>query len=203
MALDSLRRAIVEGSLQPGQKLREVSLAAELGVSRPTLREALLTLVHEGLCVQTHLRGFSVSTLDDAAIRDLARTRLVLDRMAVHEIWARSDGVTDAEVAWSLYAPVAEDSDGLRRHIAHLEFHRALWWASGNTMLRRLWPVTEALATLALAQDQAVRRDSRRAHDVHEAIMKAVIARDPDLLELALARHTQDSAEDLISLRAE
>ncbi|MEK9809172.1 MAG: GntR family transcriptional regulator, partial [Candidatus Nanopelagicales bacterium] len=48
IAAQGIRRAIILGDLAPGQKLREVALAAELGVSRPTLREALLLLTHEG-----------------------------------------------------------------------------------------------------------------------------------------------------------
>jgi len=198
---DTIRRAIVTGELRPGQKLREVALAHELGISRPTLREALQRLVNEGLLEQEHHRGFSVSTLDDEAVRDLATTRVILDRAAVQGIWedpARLEAVT---AAWEAYA--AHDSgDALERHQAHLRLHQALWEASHNVVLMRLWPVTEALATLALAQDEAVRRDPERARDVHAELIDAVLSEDPGRLEEALARHTQQSAEEFLALRA-
>ena len=85
-----IRRAIVLGDLQPGEKLREVKLAAELGVSRATLREALNLLVQDGLLVQEPYRGFSISRLDAAALRDIARTRVPLDLIAIRAIRAVS-----------------------------------------------------------------------------------------------------------------
>src|SRR5690349_12287711 len=64
-----IRRAVVAGELRPGDKLREVRLAAELQVSRATLREALNLLVRDGLLVQEPYRGFGVTRLDAGAIR--------------------------------------------------------------------------------------------------------------------------------------
>jgi DNA-binding GntR family transcriptional regulator len=200
--VDAVRRAIIAGDLHPGQRLREVALATELGVSRPTLREALRTLAQEGLCEQEPHRGFAVARLDAGAIRDLSETRLVLDRMAVEGIWAGGDSaIREAEDAWSAYTRA--DSDPLEQHLAHLALHRALWEASGNSMLMRLWPVAESMSTLVLAQDQAVRSNPERARDVHGELMDAIRSRDPQRLEAALDEHTSRSAEEFISLRGE
>ena len=219
-AADAIRSAIISGELQPGQRLREVALAGELGVSRPTLREALRTLVQEGLCEQEPHRGFAVASLDAEAIRDLTDTRLVLDRMAIDGIWASPDGVEIGgsagppgadgveiggmalvEQAWSAY--VQADPDAVSQHLAHLALHRALWQASGNSMLMRLWPVAESMSTLVLAQDQAVRRDPERARAVHGALIDAIRSRDPEALEAALAEHTSRSAEEFLALRGD
>ena len=200
-AADAIRRAIISGDLQPGQRLREVALAAELGVSRPTLREALRTLVQEGLCEQEPHRGFAVASLDAEAIRDLTDTRLVLDRMAIDGIWASPDGMDQVEQAWSAYADA--DPDAVSQHLAHLALHRALWQASGNSMLLRMWPVAESMSTLVLAQDQAVRRDPERALAVHAALIDAIRSRDPQALDAAMAEHTRRSAEEFLSLRGE
>lgn len=197
--VDEIRRSIISGDLQPGQRLREVALAADLGVSRPTLREALRTLVQEGLCEQQPHRGFAVAELDTQAIHDLSRTRVVLDRMAIEDIWARGDAMVDVEDAWATYTEAGEDP--VDQHLAHLALHRALWEASGNTMLMRLWPVAESMSTLVLAQDQAVRRDPQRARAVHEGLIEAIRSRDPRRLEQALADHTSRSAEEFITLR--
>lgn len=205
-AADAIRSAIISGELQPGQRLREVALAGELGVSRPTLREALRTLVQEGLCEQEPHRGFAVASLGAEAIRDLTDTRLVLDRMAIDGIWASPDGVEIGgmalvEQAWSAY--VQADPDAVSQHLAHLALHRALWQASGNSMLMRLWPVAESMSTLVLAQDQAVRRDPERARAVHGALIDAIRSRDPEALEAALAEHTSRSAEEFLALRGD
>lgn len=200
-AADAIRRAIISGDLQPGQRLREVALAADLGVSRPTLREALRTLVQEGLCEQEPHRGFAVASLDAEAIRDLTDTRLVLDRMAIEGIWAAPDGMSLVDHAWAAYADA--DSDPVSQHLAHLALHRALWQASGNSMLMRMWPVAESMSTLVLAQDQVVRRDPDRALAVHAALIEAIRSRDPQALDAAMAEHTRRSAEEFLTLRGD
>ena len=200
-AADAIRKAIISGDLRPGQRLREVALAADLGVSRPTLREALRTLVQEGLCEQEPHRGFAVASLDAEAIRDLTETRLVLDRMAIECIWASPEGMDEVEAAWSAYADA--DPDPVSQHLAHVALHRALWQASGNSMLMRMWPVAESMSTLVLAQDQAVRRDPDRAFAVHAALIKAIRSRDPEALDAAMAEHTRRSAEEFLTLRGD
>jgi DNA-binding GntR family transcriptional regulator len=86
VVVTAIRRAVVLGELTPGDKLREVKLAAALDVSRPTLREALHQLVQEGWLVQEPYRGFSVTALNEAEVMDLARTRVPLDLIAATAI---------------------------------------------------------------------------------------------------------------------
>ena len=197
----SIRRAVVTGDLKPGDKLREVALAASLGVSRATLREALGLLVQEGLLVQQPYRGFSVTSLDPGALRDIARTRVPLDLIAVRDVLAdptghRRDLVRDA---WQAFSRRAFDPDPLVQHEAHVAFHHGLWLASQNSMLLRLWPTTEALTTIALAQDQAAHSDPHRAHAIHGQLVDAILGGDLDVIEEALHRHTVDSAEELMA----
>lgn len=199
-AVEHVRRAIILGDLQPGQKLREVALAAEVGVSRPTLREALMRLTHEGLCVQEPHRGFSVATLDAQAIRDLTETRLLLDRLAAATIATDPAAIDELDAAWSTYADDARDPDPLAQHEAHVAFHRAMWAASRNDTLLRMWPTVESLSTLVLAQDQAARADPARAIMLHGRIVDAVRAGSAEEIDSALNAHTRQSAEEFISL---
>ena len=196
-----IRRAVVLGTLKPGEKLREVKLAAALGVSRPTLREALNLLVQDGLLVQEPYRGFSVTWLDPGALRDIARTRVPLDMIAIGGILEDATGRRMGTVreAWATFERLALDPDPLVQHEAHLAFHHGLWTASENAMLLRLWPVTEALTTIALAQDQAARADPRRACALHRDLVDAILSGDLPRIEAQLTRHTVDSAEELLS----
>jgi DNA-binding GntR family transcriptional regulator len=199
----AVRRAVVLGELRPGEKLREVKLAAALDVSRPTLREALNLLVQEGLLVQEPYRGFSVTELDADAIRDIARTRVPLDLIAITAILDDRTGrrLQLVRDAWDRYANVGPRADPLAQHEAHVALHHGIWVASENSMLLRLWPVTEALTTIALAQDQASRGDPERAHRVHRELVEAILSRDVPGIEHELARHTLDSAEELLAIR--
>ena len=203
--MNEIRRAIVLGALKPGEKLTENRLSASLSVSRPTMREALTQLAQEGLLIQEPYRGLRVADLDAKAIIDIARTRVALDMLAAEAILADASGqrLQIVRNAWDDYNRLPIDADPVTAHESHITFHRRIWEASENSLLIRLWPVTEAHLTIALAQDQATRHDPRRAHDVHERIVDALVGGDLDQVRAALVVHTIDSAEELVRLLAE
>jgi len=86
-AADALRRRIGEARLQPGERLGEVALAAELGVSRNSLREAFSELVVEGLVVRRPHRGVFVAAPGAEDVRGLYRTRRVIQLGALRHGW--------------------------------------------------------------------------------------------------------------------
>ncbi|MFI7447643.1 GntR family transcriptional regulator [Nonomuraea sp. NPDC049714] len=79
-----LRDAIVDGSLAPGEQLRDAELAAWLGVSRTPVREALLRLAEAGLVIAQPGRSTTVSSLN---VRDVREARDVV--AAMHELAVR------------------------------------------------------------------------------------------------------------------
>src|SRR5262245_16098065 len=81
-----LRGAILSGKLQPGERLKEVQLSQDLGVSRPTLREAIYQLIHEGLLVQEAYKGVTVVAIDAETISDIAVVRSSLETIAAKAI---------------------------------------------------------------------------------------------------------------------
>src|SRR5436190_23950788 len=80
---DELRRAVFEGEIESGTPLREMALAESLGVSRPTVREALALLVAEGLATREPHRGVSVASPDPESVRDVSTARAVLETAGV------------------------------------------------------------------------------------------------------------------------
>jgi DNA-binding GntR family transcriptional regulator len=201
----AIKQAIVIGDLKPGQKLTEASLSTSLGVSRPTVREALNQLNQEGLLVQEPYRGLRVTALDAEAIADIAEARLAIDLQAVRAIIADDSHVRlhSLEQAWSAYELTAFSDDPVVLHEAHVEFHRKMWVASENYLFKRLWPVTEAHLTIALAQDQSARPDPHRAHHTHLRIMEAVRNGDIAAAHDALYAHTIESAQALVDSDSE
>ena len=200
--ITEIRRGIVLGALRPGEKLTEVALAASLQVSRATVREALGQLGREGLLTFEPYRGLRVAELDAAALRDLAATRVALDRMAIEAILADATGGRMAALttAWAVFETQIFDPDPVSRHDAHLAFHRAIWSASENVLLAQLWPVVEAHMTIALAEDQRARPNPERSHRIHAALVAAITDRDVDRIEAALQAHTVATANELIDL---
>src|SRR5450631_2027780 len=77
-----LREMLLEGHFQPGERIREVPLAAELGVSRIPLRLVLERLAHEGLLAELPTRGFVVQRFSTADIYEAIELRGLLEGMA-------------------------------------------------------------------------------------------------------------------------
>lgn len=202
--INQIRRAIVVGALRPGDKLTEMSLARTLNVSRPTVREALSQFAGEGLLIQEPYKGIRIAHHTPKALMDIARTRMALDMLACEAILedaagARLEATLDA---WRVYEGVELDADPLVRHEAHITFHRAIWVASGNQLLVRLWPVIEAQITITLAQEQALRGDEQRVHSIHRQLIDALLTRDLGQVEAAFFKHTVVSAQEFLDLLA-
>jgi len=197
-----LRRALVLGHLKPGDKLTQTQLATDLGVSRPTLREALNQLAGEGLIVQEPYRGLRVADITAQQVRDIAAVRLAMDTLAIDAVLADNSGdrLALVELGWDHFERSAYASDLVLRHDGHLAFHHQIWVASQNYLLLNLWPVVEAHITIALAEDQLVRSDPERAYRLHAAIMAAIRSGRREDIQAALIAHTIDSAEQFATL---
>ena len=201
VASATIRRAIISGALKPGEKLTELQLAASLGVSRPTVREALNQLTRAGLIIQEPYRGLHVAEVGMQEIRDIAVARVGLDMLAIDAILVDETGerLQQVQRGWERFQRASVDPDPVVQHDAHVAFHREIWAASGNFLLLKLWPVTEAHLTLALAEDQFARSDPERARRLHAKLMGAIMTRDREIIRAALITHTVDSAEELIA----
>lgn len=201
-AVLEIRRAIVLGHVKPGEKLTEVKMSEWLKVSRPTVREALNKVVQEGLVIQEPYRGLRVAKLDDSMLIDLARTRMALDSLAIDGILSDQTGRRwqIVEEGWAQYKKHAFDSDPFVQHMGHLAFHESIWAGSENSMLLKLWPVTRAHMTIALAQDQAIRQDPERAYHVHELLMGVLRSGDREAIRAELEEHTMHSVKELLEM---
>ncbi|WP_256840585.1 GntR family transcriptional regulator [Ornithinimicrobium faecis] len=200
--VSELRRSIVLGRLKPGERLTESGLSTALGVSRPTVREALNQVSQEGLIIQEPYRGLRVADLTPAEVMDMARVRMALDLQAATDVLSDTSGLRVAAVvqAWERCAPELGSPDPLVQHDAHLELHRSIWAAAENSFLIRLWPSIQAHMTIALARDQAAQKDPRRNVAGHQAIIEAFRSRDIEAVRRALEIHTLVSARELADM---
>src|SRR5215472_16915505 len=87
-----LRRSIMAGELVAGQRVREVQVAQQMGISRPTLHEAINQLIDEGLLEQEPYRGVVVASIDAKFITDVASVRVALETLAARAIATDPDG---------------------------------------------------------------------------------------------------------------
>jgi DNA-binding GntR family transcriptional regulator len=200
-----LRRVIMTGELVAGQRVREVQVAQQMGISRPTLREAIYQLIHEGLLEQEPYRGVVVASVDAKFITDMASVRVALETLAAKAIATDPDGSAKEIVnqAWHAYQQAHGTQNPERLHQAHLDLHRSIWSASGNALLKRIWSIMEAQINAAISVDEDARADPERAVGLHERLIEAIFSADPGAIEAEVERHTRASADELLNMIAE
>lgn len=200
--LSQLRNAILTGRLTPGERLKEVPLSKDLGVSRPTLREAIYQLIHEGLLVQEDYKGVTVAGIDPETVADIAVVRTPLEAIAARAIASDKSGNARAalERAWSVYDEAARGEDPVRENQAHLELHRTIWIASGNSMLERIWPIVSTSILLALGTDAAAHHDTTRNRRMHRDLVDAIVHNRPRDIDREVRAHIRASADETIEV---
>ncbi|ADG80097.1 Transcriptional regulator, GntR family OS=Tsukamurella paurometabola (strain ATCC 8368 / DSM/ CCUG 35730 / CIP 100753 / JCM 10117 / KCTC 9821 / NBRC 16120/ NCIMB 702349 / NCTC 13040) OX=521096 GN=Tpau_3518 PE=4 SV=1 [Tsukamurella paurometabola] len=125
-ATDALRSAIVGGELLPGDRLREEPLAADLQVSRNTLREAMRILAHEGLIVHEANRGATVTVPTVESIRDLYRVRRTIEVYTLREADPAHPAADRMRAAVDAALAAAATKDWRAVGTCDLTFHRAI-----------------------------------------------------------------------------
>ena len=198
---EELRRAVFDGELGSGTPLREVALAASLGVSRPTVREALTVLVAEGLATREPNRGVSVSAPDPDSVRDICRARLVLEGAGVRRWRDADERLKDAVRSALVQYTTAVRSGGSYQQLneRHLAFHVSL---VGLTDSPRLVAMAQSLMVelkLALAQVDRIRRNAHDQADSHTALVMLLERGDVDGASEFLRRHLDDAEKSIVA----
>ena len=190
-ALDALRQAILGGDLAPGQRLIEEELAAELSVTRASLRAALIELTAEGLVERVPNKGARVRVVTADEAVEITECRMALEALCAVKAAER---VTDEQIAAlrelgeGLKRSVA-DGDPLKYSAANTELHRVVRAISGQTVAVEL--LARLNAQLVRHQFQLAQRPGRPEQSLgeHLAIIDAIIRRDPGTADEATRRH--------------
>jgi DNA-binding GntR family transcriptional regulator len=199
-AADELRRAIFEGELESGTPLREVALAASLGVSRPTVREALTVLVAEGLATREPNRGVSVSTPEAESVRDVCAARLVLEGAGIRS-WRGASAEHRAMVQSTLDAYISaikDDASYQQLNERHLAFHVSLVGLTGSPRLVAMQENLVVELKLALAQVDRIRRNAHDQADSHAALVRLLERDDIDAAYAFLVQHLAGAEDEIV-----
>ena len=188
---EELRRAVFDGELESGTPLREVALADSLGVSRPTIREALTVLVTEGLATREPNRGVSVSSPDPGSIHDVCRARVVLEIAGVRS-WPEADEAARTAVRDALadYAAAVEERASYQLlNQRHLAFHLSLVGLAGSPRLIAMAESLYAELRLALAQVDRERRNAPDQAGSHTRLVQLLESGDVPATVAELEQH--------------
>jgi DNA-binding GntR family transcriptional regulator len=183
-----LRAAIGKGRLIPGERLRETEIAAQLGVSRTPVREALKRLEADGLVVFNQPRGLVVNELSQPQILELYAMREVLVGAAARFAGEQASSL-EIEALKHLLANQVAASTPNEAAAANRQLHDAIARAAHNDyLLRAMNVLTDALTLLGKTTYSAPGRMQSGLRENAE-IVEAIASRDPETAEKAARRH--------------
>jgi DNA-binding GntR family transcriptional regulator len=196
---ESLRQQILGGDLAPGQRLVESDLAEQFGVTRASVRAALIDLTGEGLVERIQHRGARVRvvTLDEAI--EITECRMVLEGLCAAKAAQRAS-TTDI-AALVAFRDAMRDAVATGAVLRYSELNHAL-----HQRIRELSGQHTAARTVERLRGQFVRHQFRLALQPgrpatslpeHERIIAAIVARDPAEAERAMRAHLVSVIETL------
>jgi DNA-binding GntR family transcriptional regulator len=176
---EALREKILSGEFDQGQSLREVELAASIGVSRNTMREAVRILAREGIVTHQMHRGAVVTRLDAHDVEDIFCVRRLLELSALQ-------ATIDAE---------PEKLDGLVRAVHELElavqtkdwaaiidadelFHERLVGLLRSPRLSRFFDTIQAQLRLCMSIVDRSGSDTHALVAEHQNLLQLILDRD-------------------------
>jgi DNA-binding GntR family transcriptional regulator len=196
----NLRELIISGHLAPGQKLVTAKLAAELGVSRMPVREALNRLQSEGLVTIVPHKETIVTAFSFEDVAEIYDIRTVLEGYAAG-LCARASTPDQIERLKSLVSAAesllaAGDLEGFKH--CDNRFHHGVFDTCGSIklaqLLSNLWDQCLYYRNLA----SLLKRNPHRSLQEHRDIVTALEARDADKAQEMILLHTRNSRDTLL-----
>ena len=197
--VDLVRERILSGRVPAEGAIRQDALAAELGISKIPLREALARLEQEGLLKSQANRGFFVRSLNTVEAQEVYALRLKLEP-DVMALAAERAETADHDIAVrtldTLYQVTDKHGDGVGAF--NRAFHMALLRPSAQPLsvniLERLHILSERYVRKHL---EPLGRDDR-ANDEHRNMLDAWLARDGALIRELTVAHIRKTMDDLM-----
>lgn len=205
--LSLFKKLIADGVLAPGDRLpSERDLAAMMGVSRPSLRQALKVLENLGVISQRVGSGTRLNSATASFLSEPLQFLILLERITFHEM-AEARLIMEPDLAaQAAVRATAEDLLALERAIVQMEesatdpervvaadlaFHRALYQAARNRVCTVLFTVVhESLKEMVQFTSGMV--EPKHTLEFHKRIVTAIRQRNPDAARQRMREHLQD-----------
>jgi len=200
VVFNTLRQAILYGKLQPGERLMEITLANQLGVSRTPVREAIRKLEIEGLVLMIPRKGAQVAPITEKDLNDVLEVRLGLEELAMHCACERVD---EEQLEQILAAQRGFEASLRTSDLAHLaktdeEFHELIYQATGN---RRLIQMINNLREQMYRYRIEYLKDfniGETLNEEHKELYSALQNRDADRALSCMKKHIKNQQQAIV-----
>ncbi len=191
VVFNTLRKAILRGNLEPGERLREIHLADKLGVSRTPIREAIRKLELEGLVVMIPRKGAVVAEITEKSLRDVLEVRRALEALAVRLACEKilDEEVEELKASAKAFEKALETGDVTAFAEADVKFHDIIYRATDNQrLIQLLYNLREQMYRYRV--EYLKREDS---HEMllqeHQEIIDTIEQRDEERAVKAVCEH--------------
>lgn len=192
-AAAEIRMAILDGSLPPGVRVRQEELAAQLGLSREPVRQALAVLEQEGLVHNGVRRRAVIAPIDPALIAEIYGFREVIDAYAAERA---SETDFDPEPLREIVVRgrKAVQAGSVEKLIElDLRFHSQLYRVSANRVVMEVMRTQWSHIRRAMMMTLTAQEYRARVWDEHEAILEAIVARQSSRASKLAFAHARDA----------
>lgn len=190
-AYQQLRSAILSGNFQPGERLVERKLSAQLDVSHIPVREALKMLERDGLVKFTPFKGAQVIQLEPAELDQFYQVRAVLEgfaaRLAATHI--TEEGIRELEALLEEADKATRERDVPEIARINVEFHRLIGMWSQNVVLMDFLDRIRSQIHFFMLQSLGTGTRPKHTHEEHRLILAALARHDPVRSEEAAVSH--------------
>lgn len=196
--VELVRDRILSGAVQPDLPIKQDALAAELGVSKIPLREALARLEQEGLLRSQANRGFFVRALSTEEAEEVYALRLKLEPEAVALAAERADE-TDRRQAREALEVLDRATDARGEGVGALNraFHLALIRPSGQQITAAFLERLHVMAERYVRKHLEPHGRDVRAKDEHQELLNAWLDRDGRAVAALMRHHIGQTLDDL------
>ena len=193
VVFENLRTAILDGNLKAGQRLMEVQLAEQLGVSRTPIREAIRKLELEGLVVMLPRKGAYVANMSFKDLIDVLEIRATLEGLAASLATERrsDDDVVELEKLAKEFETCVREADVEGVLKKDVDFHEKIFLMANNKKLYQLitslWEQVQRFRVTYVSNYDA----SLSLVDEHNRILEAIKAGDTELAKKYATEHIE------------
>lgn len=195
----AIERAVLLGAITPGQRLVEIDIARQMGISKAPVREALRELERLGLVVSRPRRGTFVADITPTIASEVYSFRAVIEsyaaRLAVSRHTERDLAAMEALLDRADAEDPSSEAGQIRKAELDLAFHDEIYRLSGHRQLQEAWGNVRAKIRVLLVASGLLRvvdpniLGPRPYHRWHAMILDALRGRDADRAEVAVIRH--------------
>lgn len=200
LVFEALREAILKGVLKPGERLMEIQLAEEMGVSRTPVREAIRKLELEGLVAMVPRKGAYVASLSMKDIIEVFEIRGALEGLAAE---LAAERITDEELEelerYLVRITESIESGDLALVVAiDTDFHSQLYKASRNERLAQIINNLREQIQRFRTTSLSLPGRMQAALEEHKKIVDAISTRDGALARRLAEEHIENAENSLM-----